>query len=102
MATVPLVGLLTGDRAELRVLYKVAAALGRWQGSIRQQVLARVDVDVSARVIMADEFWSHQRPIDLWLWMGRAYWVWRNVDVLGPIGSTVEITAHGQPEAVKE
>jgi hypothetical protein len=88
-----------GVRGQVRVGHRVALTLGQW--SLRQQrdQIGDVRATVQATVVDRDEFWSAQGPQDLYLDMGRAWWRWRHVVVIGE--GSVSLTVRGDPEIME-
>lgn len=81
-----------GDAGELRVSYRLAAALGQWEVAMdeRGRFVCR------AEVVRWDAYWGQQPPFDLVLWMGRTAWTWPGAVV--PYGDgRVAIAVEGQP-----
>lgn len=91
----------SGDNGMLRVGYQCAAVLGKWNLTRNQEVLAVVQCEIGARVLVVDSYWSTQIPMRLGLWMGEAWWVW---DVPEPpvlkLGSTATFVVEGNPVAI--
>lgn len=98
MGTPPL-NELYGDIGELRVGPRRAVTFRRWSFVFGNETLGKVIMHGTGQVELTDRFMSTQGPLDMWLWMGKSWWVWRGVQVKGDIlpRNTVEIWAEGNP-----
>lgn len=88
-----------GASGELRVGHRVAATLGTWSLVRKADRLADDRATVATIILTRDAFWWTQHPQDLWLGMGRAWWVWRGAVVTGETG--VSIVVRGDPDIVE-
>jgi hypothetical protein len=99
--TGPPVGVITGTIGELRCGFQVAARFTTWKISFQQATIGLLTVACEGRVTEVNDFYSTQRPLDLWVWMGEAWWVWKDVNVAGEIGQkqNFALSTRGNPEA---
>lgn len=91
-----------GDLGQLRVGYQQAALFRSWRLTTDEEVLRAVaQTIVDAKVSNVDLYWCTQNPLDLGLWMGSSWWVWKGVSVIDPIkvGGPIKIVAQGVPQA---
>lgn len=70
--------------------YQQAATLGAWTLEPSPETGAQT---ITASLVNRDDYWMHQEPKDIWLQLGRDFWIWRNVD-----WSAAGVTVTGRPE----
>lgn len=88
-----------GVRGRIHVGHRVAATFGAWSLVRKPERLADDRATVTTTILTRDAFWWTQGPQDLWLDMGRTWWVWRRAVVTGEMG--VSILVRGDPDIVE-
>jgi hypothetical protein len=87
-----------GVAGELRAGYHVAAWLGLWGLSVRDDVIPVGEWACDAEVLARDDYWlEHGGPITLVLEVGPRIWKWRDVGIEDD-GTKLRINGTGRPE----
>ncbi len=83
---------------ELRAGWQVAARLATWSLSTPDDRMGAGEWRCTATLLEASDYWlTHGGRLDLWLDVGRAWWVWHGVS---PGRGATEIRGTGGPESV--
>jgi len=72
-----------GVSGALCVGSRVAVAIADWTLTQNPESLGAVVTSLTFKRVAEDEFWSTQKPLQVWLDFDDAWWVWSNVEQLG-------------------
>ncbi len=79
---------IAGLEGEIKCGYQIAAKLGKWE--FVQPMLEAKPIDVS-------DFWLSQKPLHLYLKIGKKTWRWHDVELIEN-GAIVRVKVKGNPK----
>ena len=85
---------MRGPSGEIRYGYQVAAHLGPWECSPKNEQT----MSFSAAIKDVDDYWIAQDPLDLTIRVGRTCWSWEGITVVRDGTAKVFVDLPGKPK----
>jgi len=84
---------------KVRVGCEDAATIRTWTVIPQAAGIGVVQSDIVAEIASANRYWATQKPTEIYLWLGKCWWVWpvESVDEQFFAGSTVTFRVFGNP-----